>query len=707
MNRIGFRTLSLIALISLFAMIFKLGVLTVESFIVAESLQVNQPNITKIKSGSPVTLDIYGQGFDSDLIVSLVKNETETKDLSLSYPVEGVFNDSIIVNDILYLGSNDRGLLAIDVGNPLSPRLMGEYLVGTSISDIQEREGYLYLACGKSGVVVMEILGSGELDNVTDTPIRILAIAISFIGNKMVIAAGQSGVVIYDIVTASELIHVGNLDVGTSVIALESRDNFLYLATQNKTVEVFVFDNMSFEYQASVSFDESLKGLRLYKDDLYAVTADKLVRFDLVTSGHPERSGSIDSFGSADKIICGSSQIYIIDNFTRLTVVDPIDMTIVKKIDLSSEIRTVVEVGQYLLVGGLNSGLKIVDRTSAAQKYEQTTMKTPGRSHDIIIIDEWLYVADKQGGVQLKNLQNGMVHFKQISHRRAESFCLDRERKLLFVALGASGIEVFDVRDPGQPRTVALWPEIKAFKIAVSGSDLIVTKGALGIELIDIYDLSRPAVKKFYPDLHVMDLDVVGKDLYFASKKNGLRIYSIENNELNLLSETTTPYPMNQFAYTVAVTVVDDIAYVANGKSGLMIVDVKHPEKTNIMNLIDIPGFVKRVRVVDGKAFVSSQSGGVTVVDVKKNRQPRLASHINFQGLTRGLQVVDGLIYVTQRDAGISIIPLPTQANRIQMESSNHAQVSFPEINIAGSYDVQVRDRMNSFIYKDVVIVED
>lgn len=706
MNRIGSRALLLIGLILLFATIFKMGALTVESFVTPELLQVNRPNLQKIKSGDPVNLDLYGQGFGPDLIVTLVKNETEKKALSITYPVEGVFNDSLIVNDILYLGSNHRGLTVIDVGDPLKPRLIGEYLVGKSISDIKEREGFLYLACGKSGVVIMKIQTAGELDKIMDIPIRSLAVGISFIADKMAIAAGPGGVMIYDISADSEVTLVESLVVGSQVIALESYDNSLYLATQNKTIEVFIFNNMVFEHHSSISLDKSIKGLSLFQDDLYVATADTLLRFDLVKSDRPELSGSIDNFGSADKIICGDKDIYIIDNFSRLTVVDPVSMKIIKKIDLSSEIRTVVEFDRYLLVAGLNSGLKIVDRTNVAQKINLTTMKTQGSSHDIIIIDEWLYVADKQGGVLLKNLQYNTAPFKQISHRRAESFCLDSERKLLFVALGDSGIEVIDVRDPGQPRSVALWSEVKALKIAVSETDLIITKGALGIELIDSQNLTNPTVKNVYLDLHALDLDIEDRILYLASKKHGLQIYAIEQNELKLISETTTPYPMNQFAYTVAVTVVDGIAYVANGKSGLMMVDVSRPEKTTIMNLIDIPGFVKRVRVADGKAFVSSQSSGVSVVNIDKFRHPRLESHIDFQGLTRGLQVVDGLIYVTQRKAGISSIPVPTQASKIERESSRHVQVTFPEIKIAGNYDVQVRDCTNSFVYKDVVVVE-
>ena len=707
MKRIGPRALLLLAFIFLFALILKLWGLTVESFDAAENLRVEKPSTTRIKSGAAITLDLYGQGFDSDLIVTLVKNETEMSDLSVTYPVEGVFNDSLIVNNVLYLGSTHKGLIAIDVKDPLSPRWISEYWNGKSIADIQEKDGFLYLACGKSGVIVMKILESGELEPIIFAPINEVAIGIGFIGDKVAVASGQNGAVIYDIDAASQLVQVNQIDVGSSVIALESRENFLYLATQNKTIEVYAFNDMEIEHQSSISLDHSLKGLSLYNDVLYAVTAGMLIQFDMEVPSHPVRSGSIDSFGSADKIIRGKNHLYIIDDFKRLTVVDPIAMQIMKVIDLPSEIRTVAEFDHYLMVGGLNSGLNVVDLTSTAQKNSQATMQTPGHSRDILIIDEWLYVADTQSGVQIKKLQDGNDPFRQISRRRAESFCLDRARHLLFVALGDSGIEVFDVRNPGQPRSVAFWQDIKALKIAISETDLIVTKGVSGIELIESRDLSLPIVKKLYPDLHVLDMDVVDKTLFLASKKQGLRIYSIKQNELDFLSETTTPYPMDQFAYTVAVTVVDDIAYVANGESGLMIVDVKYPEKTKIIDLIDIPGFVKRVRVLDGKAFVSSQSGGVTVVNVKQKQQSRLESQILFKRLTRGLLVEDDYIYVTQRDTGISKIPVPTRAHRIEKVSAKNVQVTFPEIKLAGSYNLQVRDRINSYVYKDVVVVED
>lgn len=699
------RCLLLVGLIFIFSILFKYGPLAVESLLFSERLEIHQPQTLLINAGDEVTLDLYGQGFEPDMVVSLVKSLNEENALSTSYPIEGVFNDALIVNDILYLGSNHGGLVAIDVAVPLKPRLIGEYLEGLSISDIQERAGFIYLACGQSGVVIMKILDSGGLEEVVSIQDSSLVVGICFIHEMMAVAVGQGGVMVYTIGPELETTLVEVLDVGSKVTAIESSGNSLYLATQKKTIEVFAVTDEKIEHHNSVQLDAPPKGISLFQDDLFVVTADELVRYDLVTTNNPELSGQINSFGSADKIISGKNNVYVIDSFSRLSVVNPATMDIVKRLTFSSDIRTVTEKNDYLFVAGSNNGLQIIDPANTRQQNILKTMNTQGNSHDIIGIDDWLYVADKQGGVQINNLLEGGV-FTQVSSFNAESFCLDRERKLLFVALGRSGIEVLDVSTPGQPQSVALWPEISAFRMVVSGTDLIVSKGVFGVDLIDSSDLNHPAIKRSYPLLHVMDLDVDASNLYTASIKDGLQIYAIERDGLILLSQITTPFPMNQFVYTVAVTVKDRIAYVANGRSGLMMVDVNNPEKAKILSLVDIPGFAKRVRAVNGKVFVSSQKGGVTVVNVEKLQHPRVESHIELPWVSRGLQVIDNFIYVTQRKAGVTAVPVPVPADRVEVETSRHTRVAFPEIKIAGNYDMQVSSDTDTVVFKDVVIVE-
>ncbi len=164
---------------------------------------------------------------------------------------------------------------------------------------------------------------------------------------------------------------------------------------------------------------------------------------------------------------------------------------------------------------------------------------------------------------------------------------------------------------------------------------------------------------------------------------------------------------MNQFANTVAVDESDGIACVANGRSGLMVVDVKQPQKPKILSLIDIPGFSKKVKIVGGKVYVSSQRGGVSVVNISSPARPRLESYIDIQGLSRGLLINNDLVYVTQHDAGVSSLPVPLEINDIELIGSDHIRVTLPSTMVAGSYDLQINDGVDSVVLADVVLVSE
>lgn len=685
--------------------LFMLGSFSIAGLSGNRHLEMQRPEPQQIKVGEGTIIDLYGHGFDADITAHLVMNIADQRGTLLSFPVEGVFNESLRVDDILYLGSNQNGLLAINVANPLEPRLIGEYLTGVPILDIQQKADLLYLACGRSGVVIMQVERSGELVPVVNVPVNSLAAEICLIGDFIAVAAGADGLLLYEFSSTQDLVLTKRIDVGARVTAIESSADFIYLATQKKTLEVFSFARGKIEHFSSIEVSDNPKALSLFHGNLFVAIADQLERFDLAVPGIPQPTGVIDSFGSADKIICGEKRLYVVDSFMRLSVVDPLALEIVNTVDFTAHIRTLTEVDDYLFVAGAGTGLQVFDRDLSGVQSAIKLMNTAGSSHDLVVIENWIYVADKRGGVLLKNIQRDKDTFTQVSSHNAESFYLDERRKLLFVALGRSGIEVMDVSDPGHPQTVAFWPELQASKIAVSGDDLIFSRGAYGIALVNSHNLNNPIVKQILPDLHVLDLYVAGNVVYVASNRKGLQIYIIKDEKLKLISETVPPFPMNQFAHTVAVSVVDEIAYVANGRSGLMLVDVRNHNKTKILGLIDIPGFAKKISKTHGKVFVSSQSGGVTIVNIDNPRHPHVESYIPLNAVSRGLQVVDGLIYVSQLNAGVSAIPVPLSAVSIDYQSSDHVRVSFPSSRFMGSYGIQVRNCTDAFFFDDVVVV--
>jgi hypothetical protein len=164
-----------------------------------------------------------------------------------------------------------------------------------------------------------------------------------------------------------------------------------------------------------------------------------------------------------------------------------------------------------------------------------------------------------------------------------------------------------------------------------------------------------------------------------------------------------TPFPMNQFSNAVAVVVKNNIAYVANGLSGLMIVDFNRPDKPIILSLLDIEGFSKGVYVKGDRAFVVSQAGGVSVVNAENLKAPRLESYMAVQGLSRGFQVDGGKFYLPRNNLGVSMLPVPLRVEEIDRKSSNHILCTLPMVEFSGQYDLQVGTQDGLIVHEGVI----
>ncbi|MBN1959106.1 MAG: hypothetical protein JXQ81_09065 [Desulfuromonadales bacterium] len=672
----------------------------------AHILQIDRPNEVKVEQGEMVQLNLYGGQVDEDAIISLVASMNHNQALIDIYPVEGIYNSALIYKDILYLGSNKDGLKVLDVSRPTKPRLLGEYLPGSTIVDIRQQDDRLYLSCGTGGVVLMQIEDEGRLLHLADIETTDVTVKTLFLNDSLVVAAGSEGVLLFDQSRSSENFLVGSLKLEASVKNLTSFKNVLYVLCEKSRVHIYKRDeDVNLVKIGILELSEPVRDFAVHGGKLYVATSLGLDVYSLDDPLHPRFEKNIDAFGSADKIYSGADSLYVIDSFSRLSRINSKREKSVDDINLASDIRTLAEKGQYLYLAGSNRGLMIVDRSQVLQQADFGTLHTRGSVHDIYKKKTWIYVADKRGGVLLKNLEESESDFQQVSPRWSETFFADDKR--LFVAQGQLGSEVFDISNPGAPQLMKTWPGVKALRLSISNGFLVVTRGLNGIEVYDIEDMNEPVLCDQKTDFHALDVAATEEHVYIAAMSEGLKIYALgRDGSLVLKSELTLPFPMNQFAQAVSVVVQDDMAYVANGRSGLMIVDVANSEKPQILSLFDIQGFAKGIAFAEGNVFVSSQNGGVTVVDVRNPRQPLLAGRMAVQGLSRGILVDDGMIYVARNNLGLTAIPVPLRAQNVDQISSHHLKVDLPAVNIKGAYDLQISSPYGFVSYDRVVTVD-
>ncbi len=666
-------------------------------------LHLEKPELQSLPLGTPTVFDLHGRGFNRETSVSLFVDVNNSEAIIGSYPLEGIYNESLLSGHFIYLASDEGGLQVLDVENPQQPQLLIRYLAGRTIIDIHQKGDFLYLSCGRLGVSIMQVLPNGLLNHIADISLNSLAKSCQVVGDFLYVAAGSGGLSVYNVQQPEHVKLVETVNVGADVSKVSMSGDFLYVAAGRKRINVYQLDSPQIpRLIESLNFVENLNDFVIQRQQLYVATQEGVSLYSLTDPKQPELLYRWADFGSAKKIFAGKENVYVSDSFSGLRVVTSEIESSPGYFNLTINPRTVVETPDYLFVAGSNSGLLIVDRKSLLVRQAVKTIQTKGSARDLFIKNGWMYVANARGGVSLHALAAEDASFTMLSTNWGESFAI--HKGFLFVAQAKEGIKVFAISTPDQPKVVAVWPNFQAMSLAVADKYLLLSRGIHGVELVDISDLHHPVVRDVLPDIHALDVALNGHFVYIASKNKGLLIYELVNNtKLNYLSRLQTPFPMSQFDLTLSIYSQNGIVYVANGRSGLLIVDVTNPLDPIILSSTAIVGICREVRVVGDKAFITSHHGGITVVDVKDPENPIVLNYISMPALSRGLQVVGDLVYVAQKEMGVTVVPVPIAAETVKFISKQHMQVTLPSPKFPGRYSLQVNNKNASVVVDGVV----
>ena len=137
------------------------------------------------------------------------------------------------------------------------------------------------------------------------------------------------------------------------------------------------------------------------------------------------------------------------------------------------------------------------------------------------------------------------------------------------------------------------------------------------------------------------------------------------------------------------VKVVDGFAYVADGESGLRIIDVSDPSAPVEIGAVDTPGYASDVDVVDAFAYIADGTEGMRIIDVSNPNAPSEVGAYrpprgNYPG-TLSIDVVGKVAYLASRFSGLRIIDISDPSAPIELGA-------FDESESLGAFDVCVVD---------------
>ncbi|MDB4391605.1 leucine-rich repeat protein, partial [Akkermansiaceae bacterium] len=338
---------------------FKVNDTTVDSNTATVSIMVNPvnyppvvvselPDITATEDGPDVLIDL-GPIFQDDdpaddSAMSYVVTEntngamvttsvnTDVFVLKGSYRNGGGYAGEVVVDgNYAYVADGQQGLTVVNVGDPESPTLAGNYDPSWDIGDVAISGGYAYLANQSGGVRVVSIADPSNPTEVAQYNTAGSARGIDVSGNYAYVADG-SGLVILDVSNPSAPVLVGTSNTPDFAYRVDVEGGYAYVADRAGGLQIVDISDPSSpqivgsystqagsNWSTGAAWDVKVEGGYAY----VAASGAGLIIVDVSNPANPVLEGSYSTnVGDARGVYVLSGKAYLAASSSGLLVID-------------------------------------------------------------------------------------------------------------------------------------------------------------------------------------------------------------------------------------------------------------------------------------------------------------------------------------------------------------------------------------------------
>ncbi|MDB4542027.1 tandem-95 repeat protein, partial [bacterium] len=383
---------------------FKVNDTTVDSNTATVSIMVNPvndppvlvselPDITATEDGPDVLIDL-GPFFNDDdsadeaaMSYAVTENtngamvttsvNTDVFVLKGSYRNGGGHAREVVVDgNYAYVADGQQGLTVVDVSDPESPTLAGNYDPYPDIGDVAISGGYAYLANQSGGVRVVSIADPSNPTEVFQYDTAGSAYGIDVSGNYAYVADGGSGLIVLDVSNPSAPVLVGSSNTTDFAHHVDVEGDHAYVADRAGGLQIVDISDPSSpqivgsystqagsNWSTGAAWDVKVEGDYAY----VAAYGAGLIIVDVSNPANPVLKGSYSTdVSDARGVYVLSGKAYLAGSSSGLLVIDvtsPSSPVLVSTYDSTGSAMGVTAVGDYAYLADWGGGLKIVDTT--------------------------------------------------------------------------------------------------------------------------------------------------------------------------------------------------------------------------------------------------------------------------------------------------------------------------------------------------------
>lgn len=679
----------------------------------AAALRIDSVSERRAVAGKELTLTLEGSGFDAGTRVALALDVGNTTAVLGRMETWASLQDVEVLGRWAFLANSYRGLQVADISDPAEPFIVNSIRTSGKTRSLALDGNRLLATDSEDGLLIFDVGNPRDplLLSSLKTPGRGLDVALS--GRFAFLADYEKGLRVIDIADAEKPLSVASLELDGPVYKVAVAGDQAYLA--DPLNGLYVADISRPDRPVLLGHLGSASGIfAVQASDGLVYATDKKDRFLVIDASDPLSPhiiGAVRMPSQAANFKVQGTRAYVADGnggFLLIALDDPAAPAIIGRVCAGND-RGVAVAGGKAYLAGNRSGLKIVDLQSMGHSLQAVgSLETDGHAGALFSEGERLFLADGPAGLKIIDLADP-ARPELLGVLKTEGMVNDVKVRggLAYLADGRRGFRIADVRRPCSPQTLGTVKiPGKVIRVALAGKRAYaIAHGSGSLEVpprahtrrLHVIDIENPRepylVGTFEIFSQANDFDVAGDRVYLAGLADGLQLVEgAATGGPRLVGAATLPWPQQSFAAARKVVVKGSKAFLANGRTGLQIIDVDDPEDMKIISSVETPSYAKDIALQGDRAFVLDMSRGMQVFDVSDLRDPQRIVSLPLPNNAEALLVKEGRIHIANGQNGLLVLPLPLEPSEIELESPNRLTVRFPPVDIPGDYLLQVSD---------------
>lgn len=553
-------------------------------------------------------------------------------------PLYGRVGHITVEGNILYATSGASGFYTLDISFPENPRVTGNVNLFRQnyVEDGAVKNGMVYLSTDR-GIVVVDAKNPRKPRVVShvDEP-QLMWVHVN--ANTLYVAKAAYGMLIYDISRAEKPVLLSKLKlyepqknkpvpVDEPPRWVTTVNNYAYLANGYQGISILdVHDAHHPVFIKHFKTGAFCDQIAVFGQILAVRALPQTILFlDVSSPENPVIVKSMRGIGFPHQGVRGNKAVFVTSRagFRIADITNPLAPKILGTYIHPPVASDIQIYGNYIFLADGSGGLEMYKIMKPGEVKKLSTLQTTGLANSLAVSFPYVFIANGLAGVDVVDVwdaENPVL--KTTFNAEQHNWGVALQNNLLYIAAGTMGMTVYDVRDPLHPRFVSglkrglvLADEIKNDYMFHAGasppyvflSGFMGSTGVLDMREKNLYrfvPLRMPVPQvcsvasrgnifyfgynggiqvaasdtagAFKPVFHirtggiVFSLDVDGNRLYATDYENGILAFDISN--------PARPQEVTRYHTTIrkprGIAVKDNVAYVAAGEDGLLILDL-------------------------------------------------------------------------------------------------------------------------------------